>query len=130
MGGRCIKAKLGMYIKRNRICFSCLGPNKFFLLVALKSCYLKSKSHPGCKSTLLYTSKSCQFKSNYNLFYKGDISLLQINGARWWNRRTLSSPPLMSTLKSQQSAEPPFLKKTETYQKRSSTAKDIKIELQ
>lgn len=40
------------------------------------------------------------------------------------------NPKLMSTQKSQQSAEQPSLKKSETYQKRSSTTKDTKKEPQ
>ena len=49
---------------------------------------------------------------------------------RWQSRKTLSSPPLTSTPKSQLSAEQPLMKKTGTYQKRSSTTKDIKKEPQ
>ena len=51
------------------------------------------------------------------------------DGARWLNRKTLSSPPLTSTPKPQVPAEQPSLKKTETYQK-ISTTKDKKKEPQ
>ena len=46
---------------------------------------------------------------------------------RWQSRRTLSSPPLTSTPKSQLTAEQPLIKKTGTYpKKRHYTSKDIK----
>ena len=46
---------------------------------------------------------------------------------RWW-RKTLNSPPLTNTPKSQLIAEQPSIKKIGTYQKRYSvnTSKDIK----
>lgn len=44
------------------------------------------------------------------------------------SRRTLSSPPLTSTPKSQQCVQQPLSKKTENYQKRYFTANDIKTE--
>ena len=49
---------------------------------------------------------------------------------RWWSRKSLDSPPLTSTPKSQLTAERPWMKKTEIHQKRSSTARDIKKESQ
>ena len=49
---------------------------------------------------------------------------------RWKSVKTLSTPPLMSTPKPQLSPEQPSMKKTVTDQKRSSTTKDIKKELQ
>ena len=55
--------------------------------------------------------------------------------ARWQSKKTLSSPPLTSTPKSQLSAEQPLKKNahtqnTGTHQKRSPTPKDIKKEPQ
>ena len=49
---------------------------------------------------------------------------------RWQNWKTLNSPPLTSTPKSQLSSEQPSVKNIRTYQKRSSTTKDRKKELQ
>ena len=49
---------------------------------------------------------------------------------RWQRRKILSSSPLTSTSKSQLSAQPPSMKNTGTYQKRSSTIKDVKKESQ
>ena len=49
---------------------------------------------------------------------------------RWQSRKTLSSPPLMSPPKPQLPEEQSSMKKMETYQKRSSTTKDIKKEPQ
>ena len=49
---------------------------------------------------------------------------------RWWNRRTLSSLPLMRTPKSQLLNNHWWKKSTGTYQKRYSTFKDIKKEPQ
>ena len=45
---------------------------------------------------------------------------------RWQSRKTLGSPPLMGTPKSQPFTEQPSTKKTRSYQKRPSTTKDIK----
>lgn len=45
---------------------------------------------------------------------------------RWQNREILSSPPLMSTQKSQSIAKHLTIKKTWTHQKRYPTSKDIK----
>ena len=47
--------------------------------------------------------------------------------SRWMSRKTLNSPPLVSTPESQISAEQSSVKKTGTYRQRSTT-KDIKKE--
>ena len=44
-------------------------------------------------------------------------------------QKRVSLPPLTSTSKSQLSIKKPLMKKTGTYQKRSSTIKDVKKEL-
>ena len=48
------------------------------------------------------------------------------DGQRPKSRKNLSSPPIMSTQKSQQFAKQPLMKKTGTYQNRSSTTEDLK----
>ena len=86
-------------------------------LLELPKCLI----HEGVNQ-ILYITEECKITP--------EIYLMGWVRPRWQSRKSLSSPPLMNPAKPQLPKEQSSMKMTKTYQKRSSTTKDIKKEPQ